>query len=760
MYEELPNLVRHRNIFIDSKNEIVTKWLSYTSPQKILKQYGIDKEFFLSKYAGGVFDYFMNVIEGSVKIGQCPVMHEFLLYLKDKEISADELFEVCNHFRRSMIDFSYDKQLDSKDMTNEISFIFDKNFRGVLKFHTETVFQKLTDARQTADSASQAKEYFLSNMSHEIRTPLNAILGFVNLLMDESVSKKHRNYLNIIFNSGENLLSIINDILDFSKLRSGEFTIEAKNFSPHNEISQTMELFVASANEKNITITSFIDPYIPKELYADALRMKQILSNFLSNAIKFTPFGGHICVEASYEKQHLTLSVKDNGVGIKKDDLDSIFTAFVQANYDQLKNLDGTGLGLSICHQLVLRMGGKIDVTSTFKKGSTFSINIPASSQSELCPIYENMLNFQSLKMVIYSENKKDFYKADSFLKYAKVFGMNVKVVNNLNEEFDIAFFVNEDASIDFKAQLINSDKKFIAMVNKPSDEYDKYDNIAFISFPLYCSKIKDTFSEIFNPGAYSPHKKNMAAKFSGHILIAEDNEANQELIKIILSKYGLSFDLAHNGLEAVELYKQNHYDLILMDEQMPIMDGTQAVKEILEYEISKGLGHTPVSALTANVIKGAKEKRLSSGFDSFLGKPIILKDVEEVFTLYLKVDLSQESKMKPQDSKDAIIGLDSTKLKEELMLDQDELLMLLKLFMKKMKTQLPELTEAIKNKDYKKIALNAHSVKGSSGNFRIESVQHDAGEMELMAKEKNDDYNYEECLESIKLRIQEIEIS
>ncbi|WP_324171043.1 hybrid sensor histidine kinase/response regulator [Sulfurimonas sp.] len=760
MYEKLPNLVKHREIFINSKNDIITKWLSYTSPQKILKQYDIEKEFFLSRYAGGVFDYFMNVIEGSVKIGQCPIMHKFLLYLKHKEISADELFEICNHFRRSMIDFSYDKELDSKDMTNEISFIFDKNFRGVLKFHTETVFQKLIDARKTADTASQAKEYFLSNMSHEIRTPLNAILGFVNLLMDENVSKKHRNYLNIIFKSGENLLSIINDILDFSKLRSGEFTIEAKNFSAHDEISQTMELFVASANEKNITITSFIDPYIPKKLYADSLRMKQILSNFLSNAIKFTSVNGHICVEASYENRNLILSVTDNGVGIKKQDLDSIFTAFVQANYEQLKNLDGTGLGLSICHQLVQRMGGKINVTSTFKKGSTFSISLPASSQSELCPIYENILNFQSYKIVIYSEDNKDCYKANSFLKYAKIFDMNVEIVNNLDNDFDIAFFVNEDVNADFKAKLINSDKKFIAMVNTPSDEYDKYDNIAFISFPLYCSKIRDTFSEIFNPDAYSPHKKNIATKFIGHILVAEDNEANQELIKIILAKYGLSFSIAHNGLEAVNLYKQNHYDLILMDEQMPIMDGTQAVKEILDYEISKGLGHTPVSALTANVVKGAKEKRLSSGFDSFLGKPIILKDIEEVFNLYLKVNFSENNKIKIQKSKDSIIGLDTTKLKEELMLNQDELLMLLKLFIKKMKKQLPELEEDIKNKEYKKIALNAHSIKGSSGNFRIESIQHNASEMEEMAKNEDANYNYKICLEKIRRRIQEIEIS
>lgn len=338
MKSQVPNLIKTQEIFIENKNNILSQWLSYKSPQKILNLHDIDKNYFLQEYANGVFDYFMGVIAGNMKIGNCPIMQNLLSYLKNREISADELFEICSHFRRSMIDFSYDKSLNSKEMANEISYIFDKNFRGILKYYTDTIFQKLIDARLEADKASQAKEYFLSNMSHEIRTPLNAILGFVNLLIDEDVSKKHRTYLDIILNSGENLLSIINDILDFSKLRSGEFTIEPKIFSLHDEISHTMELFVASANVKNITITSFIDPHIPKELYADALRIKQILSNFLSNAIKFTPDGGHISVEASCFEGTLKVSVTDSGIGISDLDIKNIFTAFAQAQHSEQKN--------------------------------------------------------------------------------------------------------------------------------------------------------------------------------------------------------------------------------------------------------------------------------------------------------------------------------------------------------------------------------------------------------------------------------------
>ena len=355
MHKIIPNLVAAKHIFIDSKHLILSQWVEYHAPKAILNLHKIDEEFFLQKYASGVFDYFIGVIEGSQDIGNCPIMQELLAYLKYREITADELFEICSHFRRSMIEFSYDSKINSKDLFVEISYLFDKNFSGVLKHYTDTIFQKeqelnrsvkllseykkaldesalisktdmngnityvndkllnlcesteseilgkqftfmnhedvtkeeqdaiwrelkenniyqgtiknkkknglyyymdativkindphdneteymsvaydvtkLIDARAEALKASQAKEYFLSNMSHEIRTPLNAILGFVNLLIAEDISKKHREYLDIILSSGENLLSIINDILDFSKLRSGEFTIEPKDFS-------------------------------------------------------------------------------------------------------------------------------------------------------------------------------------------------------------------------------------------------------------------------------------------------------------------------------------------------------------------------------------------------------------------------------------------------------------------------------------------------------------------------------------------------
>lgn len=884
MKPKIPHLIDSLDIFVASKHSILSQWVSYEAPQKILQTHNIDNEIFLNDYAGGVFDYFMGVIDGRLDIGDCPVVHSLLEYLKNRDIRADELFEICSHFRRSMIDFTYDVKLNSKEIFDEISYMFDKNFQGVLKYYTDTIFQKeqeiirhvelldeyqkaldesaiisktdmdgkiiyindkyiqlsgyskeeligkkhsivkhddmpqeyfddlwfqlknaglfrgtlknlkkngdyfyidvtivkitdpynesieymsiandvttLIDAQLEALRASQAKEYFLSNISHEIRTPLNAILGFVNLLIEQDLSKQHRRYLDIILNSGENLLTIINDILDFSKLRSGEFTIEPKVFSIHNEISHTLELFVASANSKDITITSFIDPTIPKELYADSLRINQVLSNFLSNAIKFTNFGGHISVESTCRGNVLNISVNDNGIGISDMDIKNIFTAFTQAEQNNIGKLEGTGLGLSICTQLAQHMGGRVSVDSSIGVGSTFTFEVPIEIYNDECQIFYDIDELKKLKIIFYLKDKNDNYKADSFFKYANIFNMNIEVSYSLDVDYDIALFLDDDIDLITKNKILKSNKKYISLTSKPNDIYEKYSHISNVCFPLYCSKIKTSFDELLNPNSVLPHKHKNNSKFIGHILVAEDNEANQELIKILLNKYDLTYDLAVNGLEAFELYKKNNYDLILMDEQMPVMDGNESVKNILRYEIENELRHTPVSALTANVIKGAKERGLSSGFDSFLGKPIVIKELERVFSNYLKIQEHTICNESISEINNNIIqGLNYDLLSQELMLNQDEILMLVSLFIKKMKKQIPDLKEAINTRNFKKIALISHSIKGSSGNFRMEKLQEITSIMEKMSKEENTKFDYEEEFLNIKNIVSKIKI-
>ncbi|WP_345992271.1 ATP-binding protein [Sulfurimonas sp. HSL-1716] len=865
---ELLNLKSNISTLENGKSSIISKWMQHSAPQSILMYHNINRETFVKDYAGPVFDYFMGVIKGLVQIGDCPVIADFLRYLKDRNISSKELFTICSHFKLSMVEYSYETQINTKELFSEISYVFDKNFSKVLEIYSETIYEKdieigknvelleqyiyalnesalvsktdqngfithvnskfvtlcgyeeneligrshnimrhedmskaffkklwetiqsnqiftgtiknkskdgsyfyidttimpiedpfsgkkeymaigyevtkLIDARQKAIEADKAKDYFLSNMSHEIRTPLNAILGFVSLLKDENMSTKHKNYLDIIHNSGENLLNIINDILDFSKLRSGEFTIEPKIFNLEEVLSRTMELFVASANQKQITIISFIDPTIPSEILADQLRLGQIVSNFLSNAIKFTPINGIVEVDATYEDGTIKISVEDSGVGIAKRDIKKIFEAFTQAQNSVIKRSGGTGLGLSICKQLAEIMGGHIEVESTIGHGSRFTLHLPVVVvNSDILSLDCKML--QDKHIAFFVNDKTDTRKLDIFKKYYDQINIKLNLINDIKQSnYDLLYFMDSDLDDADRYKVIQKNRPSIAIMEYMDDSYDLINSISNLCFPVYLTKLRDrTLDALGLKEAYNKRKSSLknGKNFSGHILVAEDNEANQELIKIILDKYGVTYDIASDGVEAVAMFKDNRYDLVLMDDQMPIKNGFEAVDDIRYYEKSCNLKRTPISTLTANVVKGCKEKSLKCGCDYFLGKPIILKELEAVFERFLETVDEQESES----------DFDIESLKDELQLDSEQLKMLLEIYIKKMDETLPKLKDEIFQNNYYDISRLAHSVKGSSANFRLENMQKYAHELEINAKEENEIYHYEECMERIE---------
>jgi PAS domain S-box-containing protein len=873
LQESIPNLNAALSVFIDGKKKILEQWMHYDAPREILEHHGIDCDRFVSDYAGHVFDYFMAVIRSEMEIGDCPVMSQLLLYLKDRDVSADELFIICSHFRKSMLDFSYDSHLNNKAIFDEISYVFDLNFSGLLKRYTDTIYQKereiernvrllseykkaidesaivsktdlnglityandnfcdvsgysreelvgkshniirhpdmpseffeelwrtirkkrlfkgtiknrnkdgdyfyvdqtivpitdsdhgvteymaigyevtkLIDARQKALDAGQAKDYFLSNMSHEIRTPLNAILGFVSLMQDEVRSPKQKKYLDIIRNSGENLLSIINDILDFSKLRSGEFTVDPRPFNLHEELTHTLELFVASANEKEITMLSFIDPHIPYEMVADPLRIKQIVANFLSNAIKFTPYRGVVEVEAGYRDKMLSISVKDNGIGISETEQVRIFDAFSQAQNGATRVAGGTGLGLSICKQLAEHMNGTVEVESKVGEGSRFTLRLPVHTTSTTALHMFDPSPFKKLRLGILQNKRNGSRKLESLRRYLQAFELDAVTVNRLEEErYDLFFFADADVDEPMRLAIAAQPLPSIAVMEYFDDRYDTAENITPLYFPIYCSKLYNTFLEALhislkNDAALRPEAAKQR-RFSGHVLVAEDNIANQELIKIMLERYGLSFYIASDGVEAVAAFKRADFDLVLMDEQMPRKNGLQATQEILAYEAKQGMAHTPIAALTANVIKGAKERGLTEGYDAFLGKPIVIKEIEKIFGTYLKELESEEGPSVLHNSPDAkITGIDAAVLQKELMLDHEQLLMLVETFSKKMAQSLPDLLSAIESGDLQKVGRLAHAIKGSSANFRLKALQKEAAEMEQAAGAGDREYDY-----------------
>jgi len=380
--------------------------------------------------------------------------------------------------------------------------------------------KELIKSKEKAEIATKAKSEFLANMSHEIRTPLNVIFGFITILKDLEIDKEKYNYLKIMENSVENLKNIINDILDFSKIEAGKFKINKVEFDLKSEIDGIYSLFSSKAKEKGIKLHLDIK-HLDHKLITDVTRVKQVIANLLSNAIKFTKPSKNVVLKIDYDKNDklLYIEVQDEGIGIEKNKINSIFDAFNQVDNSTTRKYGGTGLGLSISSKLVDMLGGELKVESEVGKGSKFYFIIPVKEGEKI--------------------NKS---KVDSKIENKK-----------LNEKYDY------------------------------------------------------------------------------YILLVEDNKANQMFMKVILNKLNIKFDIANNGKEAIELVKKNKYDLILMDENMPIMNGIEATKQIRKYEKDNNLENVIISALTANALEGDKERFISAGMDYYLSKPINIDKFKEI---------------------------------------------------------------------------------------------------------------------------------
>jgi len=853
--QPVPELRRVIDRFTKAKATILQRWVSYDAAREVLDRHGIETGFFIHAYASGVYDYFELVIRGKMQIGDCPVMAELLVYLKDHEVTSDELFMLCSHFRRAMVDISYELGVNSQKVYDEISYVFDLNFSGVLKRYNETIFQKereiernvklleeyrraidesaivaktddvgiityvneklsricgysreelvgspfvilchpempdaffdrlgsavrenrvfkgtikglakdgssfyidatvvpITDmhnditeymaisyevtdlvvAKEEAIAASEAKEYFLSNMSHEIRTPLNAILGFVALLKDEATHEKERRYLDIIHSSGENLLSIINDILDFSKLRSGEFTVEPKTFNLHSTITHTLELFMPSVNQHQLTMTSFIDPRIPYELVSDPLRIQQVLSNLISNAIKFTPPGGEIKLDASFANNVISVSVSDTGIGIAAKDQQSIFDPFTQARNDGVSVQGGTGLGLSISAQLVRHMGGEIAVRSHPGIGSTFTFTLPATVGGTQHPGLINIDMVQRMNLALFLTVHKEDTMVSSLGRYLDSFGIEIKSVDAADAEYDLLFFSEHQICDAEREQLLGDPRPKIALMDAPYDTYESSANVTPLVMPLYCSKLQEAMeTALSGPKSHESKAPAAAVCFDGHVLVAEDNEANRELVGTLLANIGVSYEMVGNGAEALERLRTHKYDLVLMDEQMPVMNGRDALRALRRMETEEKRKPLPVIALTANVHGDPEQRKI---YDDFLGKPIRMQAL--VASLGRFLAMKHDERAKENTLPGSRISEERRVLCETLQVSAEQLQMLLDVYRDKMGQTFEKLSQAIADNDLKQITLLAHSLKGSSSNFRFETLTQLAEKMETQAR-------------------------
>ena len=477
----------------------------------------------------------------------------------------------------------------------------------------EESMHKLEEEKERAEAANRAKSLFLANMSHEIRTPINGVMGFIELLKMSKLDQTQLDYLNTIDISAKNLLLIINQILDISKIESDKMELYFEDFDPCKEFGDAINIFSAKASQEHISLAIYIDPKLPKVVKGDVLKMKEILTNLINNAIKFTPRGGEVVItilkkKSKGSKTKIYFEVKDTGIGMTKEQVAKIFEPFTQADSSTTKNYGGTGLGMTIVSKYIEMMGSEIKVESKYKVGTKFFFDLEFETVDEtLC-----IMNKLHYNVDILSDNS---VYTDSLKFYLDNFGIAYREIKSLDELKASVLLISNSEFNDFK-EIENRKINYIHFT-KVGDTRAEFP-LARIYYPLFPISLYNYLGDILTkhkPVNFHPLKFKKA-------LIVEDNLINQRLMKIILDELEIENDIASNGKEAVEMFMDKKYDFIFMDLTMPIMDGVEATKLIRKYEKDKGLKPTPIVAITSNVLEDDRERFFKAGGTEFLAKP------------------------------------------------------------------------------------------------------------------------------------------
>jgi PAS domain S-box-containing protein len=608
--------------------------------------------------------------------------------------------------------------------------------------------ERLTHAHRQALEASRLKSEFVANMSHEIRTPLNGVLGMSRLLADTSLTEEQREYTEAMESSGRALLAVIDDVLDFSKIEAGKLELEEQPFALGDLVEEVCSLVAGPAHDKGVEVLAWVDEGLPATVSGDGNRVRQVLANLMTNAVKFTA-AGEICISVkkdfSVQGPMIRFDVADTGIGIAEDSVSRIFDSFAQADGSTTREYGGTGLGLTISEQLVALMGGRIGVESLQDQGSTFWVTLPLpavpaeagaeTTGSDLAGVRalvvddnatsRALLERQLMAWGMVCEKTGDCGTALELLRAADSAGAPYKVVL-LDAEMPAT---DESAALGAVRSSPFAREAAVIMLTSSRGGQDSASDAGaedFVAKPVHRGRLHDAITRGLHVGAPGGSAPVRAAVHEGRapdeslVLLAEDNPVNQLVAVKMLEKQGFRVDVADNGRIALDMWERDRYRAIFMDCQMPVLDGYGTTAEIRRREGADR--RVPIVAMTASSMKGDRDRCLAAGMDDYIAKPVTPQAIRDAVTRVLAPTPTDQQDV-PDEAPQV---LDRAVLEDICDADPAVWQALVKLFDEQSKAALEPIGLAIAEGDAEGLEREAHKLKGSSasiGALRVASL-------------------------------------